>query len=272
MTDSPYKHLIGGALQAPEDPAAPRVAFSRPVGALPAQAYCTITAPQYQQSASSCLPHAVACCAESDVKARTGAVVQVSIMDAYYGYRVLAGDWPRDVGSYPHRAQEWHRDHGTLPDVLAPYDAGAVTTWKPKPEHARFRKVITFTLERMQSDVDQIRAELAADRCVIVCHNVDRQMAGTGHGQAGKTGLEVGMTGGTLGGHARCFIGYDDARASFLVANWWQGWGVPHPLSGSDARFVAWRDSCSWVPYTVAVDPTWGFDLRRLVKGLPVEV
>lgn len=265
-----FTHLIGGALIATEDESAPRVAFRRPVGALPAQAWCTLSTPQYQRSASSCLPHAGCFVLEADVKARTGAEVQVSIMDAYRGYRVLAGDWPRDVGSYPHKMQEWHAAHGTLPDTLAPYDPALVTTWKPSPALASLRPAWTAAFERMPLDVDQIRAELAADRCVVVCHHVYAQMAGTGVGQAGRTGWESAPAGGGLGGHARAVAGYDDARQAFLIVNWWQGWGVPHPLHASDARFVEWKDSCSWVPYSVLTDPAWGFDARRLVRGLEV--
>ena len=264
MTD--HRSLIGGALEAPEVEGAPRVAFYDPVGSLPVQAFATIARPQYQRSASSCLPHAFAFVLESEFKSRTGATVEVSIMDAYYGYRVLAGDWPRDVGSYPHHAQTWHAQHGTLPDTLAPYDAGKVTTWKPSAQHAELRPGWIALFERMPMRADQIKAELAADRCVAFCHRVDQQMVD----EAKTTGLERGMTGPSLGGHARAFIGYDDARGAFLAANWWAGWGVPHPLRLSDARFAAWKDSCSWVPYRVAEDPAWGFDARRLVRGLEV--
>ena len=253
--------LIGGALRAEEDPAAPRLARFRPVGALPASAFCTLSNPQYQSSASSCLAHAVELVLASDVKARTGAHIAVCRLDIYYGARVLAGDWPRDVGSYPHLAEQWLRERGTLPEILAPYDPSLVTTWKPKPEWAADRAAWTATLERLPADVEQIKAEIAKDRGVVLCHNVDRQMVS----EAGTTGAERGMTGPSLGGHARAVMGYDDARGAFLVVNSWKGWGIPHPAD------PAWRDSISWVPYGVMVNPAWSFDFRRLARGLPVE-
>jgi hypothetical protein len=155
-----YRSLVGGALRSPEDPAAPRLARYRPVGALPPSALVPLSSPQYQRAASSCLPHAVAFALESDVVARTGAVVQASIMDAYYGYRTLAYDWPDDVGSYPEQAEAWHRDYGTLPDAFAPYDPAIVTTWRPPVALAPQRAGWTARIERMPADVAQIKAEL----------------------------------------------------------------------------------------------------------------
>jgi hypothetical protein len=263
----PFDSLIGGALAAAEDPAAPRLARYRPVGALPDEAWAALSAPQYQRRASSCLPHAVAFALEAEALERTGALVQVSIMDAYYGYRRLAGDWPNDVGSYPHKAQEWHRDHGTVSAVVAPYDDTMVTTWRPKPEWADDRPLLTAELERMPADVEQIKAEIAARRCVIVCHHVYAQMANTGLGNAGSTGLELDQgvdPSLSLGGHARCIVAYKNQRFGFI--NWWKGWGVAHP---KDLRFP---DSFSWVPEALVVSSRWQFDFRRIARGLAVEV
>lgn len=268
MTDSPYKHLIGGALQAPEDPAAPRVAFSRPVGALPEEAWAILSNPQYQDRASSCDTHGVEFALASEVMARTGAHVAGSRMDIYYGARVLAGDWPNDKGSYPHLTDQWLRERGTLPEVLAPYDATKVTTWKPKPEWAARRAAWTAQLERMPANVDQIRAEIAAGRCVVVSHHVYDQMAGTGPGQAGKTGYETGgpfSTANSRGGHTRCIVSYRHAARRLGMINWWRGYGLPHP---KDARFP---DSYTEIDYETVEDGNWQFYLRRIVKGLEVK-
>lgn len=253
-----FEHLIGGALQAPEDPAAPRIVRYRPVGALPASAYCTLSNQQYQAAASSCLPHAVEFVLASDVKARTGAHIAACRLDIYYGARVLANDWPNDVGSYPHLAQQWLAEHGTLPEILAPYDWSIVKTWKPKTEWAADRAAWTARLERMPASVSQIKAEIAANKGVIVCHQVFQQMTE-------GTGVEIGVSGPSLGGHARAVMGYDDARGAFLVINSWRGWGIAHPID------PMWQDSISWVPYPVMIDPDWSFDFRRIAKGLEVE-
>lgn len=258
---TPWDGLIGGALVAEEDPAAPRLALYRPVGALPSEAECVLSSPQYQRRANSCLPHAGAFALESEAKGRTGAVVQVSIMDCYYGYRVLAGDYPRDVGSYPHKMEEWHGNHGTITADLAPYDDSTVTTWKPKVEWAGERRLLRSDFEKMPPVIEQIEAEIAAKRPVVVCHNVDRQMTN----EAATTGLERGMTGPSLGGHGRCIVSYRRSTGRAGIINWWERWGLPCPW---DSRF---RDSYSEVPYEVLIDPRWSFDFRRIKRGLQVE-
>jgi len=259
---SDHVHLVGGALQAPEDPAFPRLASARPVGALPRSARAVLARPQKQRRASSCLPHAVTFALEAEATLRTGAHVELSIMDAYYGYRVLASDWPADVGSYPHMAEAWHRDHGSLSAIHAPYDDSAVQTWRPKAEFAWERKALNAALEKMPVDLDQIRAEIAARRCVIVCHNVTPQMM---H-EAATTGLERGTDGVSLGGHARCLVSYDDATGRAGAINWWGGWGVRCPW---DPRHT---DSYSEIPYELLTSHLWAWDYRRVARGLAVEV
>lgn len=259
MTD--YRSLIGGALEAPEVEGAPRVAFFEPVGATPSEANVVIPRAQYQRQASSCLPHAFAFVLESEFKSRTGAGVEVSIMDAYYGYRVLAKDFPKDIGSYPHHAQTWHAQHGALPDTLATYDAAKVTTWKPSAQHASLRPGWTAIFERMAQEPAQIEAEIAAGRAVVVCHRVFDQMVDV----AGRTGEETfSPSWESRGGHGRAVVSYNKARARFGLWNWWLGWGVKCPWDG---RF---KDSFSEVPYEVLLDPRWAWDFRRLVRGLEV--
>lgn len=257
-----FSALVGGALRPSEDPAAPRLARTRPVGVLPASARAVLARPQKQKRASSCLPHAVTFALEAEAKLRTGAHIELSIMDPYYGYRVLAGDWPRDVGAYPHMAEAWHRDHGTLSAEHAPYDDGAVTTWRPDPQFTWERKSLRAYLEKMPIDLDQIKAEIAVGRCVIVCHNVTRQMMT----EAATTGVERGVEGISLGGHARCLVSYDDATSRMGCVNWWDRWGVRCPF---DDRHT---DSYSEIPYDLLVNTMWCWDLRRVMRGLDVEV
>jgi C1A family cysteine protease len=262
----PFQSLIGKVLAPRDEPAWPLVARARPVGALPSKAFVQLSSPHYQADASSCLAHAVLGALESHVVARTGAVLELNRLDAYFGARWLAGDWPRDVGSYPDKMAEWLRNHGTVSEVLQPYDPKLVGTWIPPASWAPDRRLLTADLQPLPRSIEQIKAELAEDRAVVLCHHVDRQMAGVGPNDAGRTGIEVGMTGPSLGGHARCIVGYDDAVNRFLVWNSWRGWGNRHP---SDPAFP---DSFSWVPYLVAVDPAFCFYLQRIARGLDVEI
>lgn len=268
MTDSPYKHLIGGARIAVEEPGAPRVAFRRVVGATPSEAHIVLARQQAQRRASSCLPHAAVFVRESDIVQRTGARVEVSIQFDYWGYRHLAGDDGQDVGSYPHHMQTWCDQHGSVPDVLAPYNDATATTWRPGASLAAAAAVWTSRFERMAQDAEQIEGEIASGRGVVVCHHVFDQMAGSGAGQAGKTGLETfNPSWQSLGGHGRAIVSYDRAKARFGVANWWgASWGVRCPWDET------WAHSYSEVPYEVVTDSRWAWDFRRLVRGLEVEV
>lgn len=264
-----FVHLIGGAREAPEVDGAPRVAFARPVGATPSEAHIALARPQYQKRASSCLPQAAAFVRESDVVQRIGREVEVSIQYDYFGYRTLQGDWPDDVGSYPHRMQEWCEQHGSVPDARAPYNDATATTWRPGGTLAAHAANWTSQFERMPQAADQIEAEVAAGRGVVVCHHVTDQMAGTGAGQAGRTGLEVvtdWANFASLGGHGRALSAYDRPKALFGFINWWERWGIRCPW---DDRH---KDSFSWVPYEVVLHPKWAWDFRRLTRGLRVEV
>lgn len=262
------RKLVGGALPPREDAAWPRVAFRVSVGALPPETYTTLGRPQHQLHAGSCVAHAVDLVLGSEALGRTGAVLQLCRQDLYFGARWLVGDEARDVGSYPDRMAQWIGEHGTVSEVLRPYDPSIVTTWRPPAAWVAERLAFRASLPALPRDRDQLRAELAANRPVMVCHAVDAQLVD----EAGVTGIERGMTGPSLGGHARALIGYSDARQAFLVANSWRGWGVPHPKRATDPRLTLWDHGCSWLPYTVAVDPGWAWDYRRVGRGLAVEV
>jgi hypothetical protein len=274
-----WSDLIGGVRGAAQlDLAFPPASYRVPASAstLPRSAYPPLSTPQYQANAGSCLPHAYAGCIEADVAARLGpgSVVQLCRLDLYFGARYLAGDGLADVGSYPDHAARWLRDYGTVPEVLRPYDADLVTTWRPPTQWVPRRRLLTADLPQMPPDIRAIKAELAAGRVVPVCHNVDRQM----EQEAATTGIEKGMTGASLGGHCRNVCGFDDdvsipgfPPGIFDVWNWWRRWGKPHPKAAVDSRFAPFTDSFSRIPQVVLVDPRWSFDFRRLARGLDVE-
>lgn len=262
-----WLELVGGALRPREDAAHPRlVAYQRSSG-LPDAAYPVLARPQHQLSAGSCLAHGEDLLLASEVLGRTGAVLQLCRLDLYYGARWLVGDEARDVGAYPDRMAQWVRTYGTVSEVRKAYDPGVVTTWRPPAEWAAERRLLTAEMADVPRDVDQLKVELAAGRGILLCHNVDAQLVD----EAGRTGVERGMTGPSLGGHARVVAGYDNARGAFLVANSWKGWGVPHPMAHTQRAFSAWTHGCSWVPYKVMVDPAWGWSYQRVLRGLEVE-
>lgn len=272
MSTFDYTNLIGGALKPKEDFRWPLLAAAVPVGDLPGRAFCTLSSPQHQANASSCLPHAMAGALESESKARVGAAVQVNRMDLYFGARWLEGNGAetRDNGSFPDKAAEWLRSYGTVGEVLKRYNPAEVKTWRPPAAWADDRRLLTADIQPMQRSVDQIRSEVAADRPVVVCHHVYQQMTD----EARTTGIERGSysPANSLGGHARCIVGYDDTAGMFLIWNWWKGWGIAHPEAATDTRFAAFRDSFSWAPYAMVVDQNWSFFLQRIARGLQVEV
>lgn len=272
MSTFDYTNLIGGALKPREDFRWPVLAPAVPVGELPHRAFALLSGPQYQANASSCLPHAMAGALESEARARVGAAIQINRMDLYFGARWLEGNGAetRDGGSFPDKAAEWLRVHGTVGEALKRYDPSEVKSWRPPAAWADDRRLLTADVQPMQRSVEQIRAEVAADRPVVVCHHVYRQMTD----EARTTGIERGSynPANSLGGHARCIVGYDDTEGAFLIWNWWRGWGIAHPEAATDSRFADFRDSFSWVPYAMAVDQNWSFFLQRIARGLQVEV
>lgn len=271
MLNTGYTDLIGGALRPRHDPAWPALAPEVPVGALPSSAFVTLGLPQHQAHAGSCLAHGFTAALEGDARARTGAVVQLNRLDLYFGARWLAGDETRDVGSYPDKAAEWLLRYGTVSEALKPYDPSVVTTWRPPASWAAERRLLTADLQPMPRSLDAIKAELAADRGVVVCHHVYQQMVN----EAGATGVEIEPAPNaarSLGGHCRKIIGYDDARGAALLLNWWRGWGRPHPGSTTERWYSKFTDGCSWVPYETLMHPEWAWDYRRIARGLSVEV
>ncbi len=267
--------LIGGIALPREDAAFPRLAAAaRPVGAsLPRAAFATLGQPQFQANAGSCGPHAFGAALEAEAKMRTGADVQLCRMDLYFGARWLAHQETVDAGIDPSLLSRWIRERGTVSEVLKPYAPNEVTTWRPPAEWADRRAKMTGDLATLPIAVPAVLEEIAAGRCVTVCHVVTRQMVD----QAATTGLETGYDGTTLGGHARLVIGYDqddpaDPSGVAWILNWWKGWGVAHPRIGIDGRFAGFTQSVSRIPLARLVDPRWCYDLRRVARGLRVEV
>ena len=106
-----FSHLIGGALYEvhPVEPLSfGTAAVGLPFGA-PRRRFSTLSTPQFQKSAGSCVAQARAFTLESEAKSRLGPSVspQVSIQDAYRLFRALEGNGAetRDGGSYPSLAR-----------------------------------------------------------------------------------------------------------------------------------------------------------------------
>lgn len=275
MTD--FLPFVGGARLRPQDAGWPPLSFST-AGTFKAtkrRHFVTLAAPQYQAHAGSCYPHATTFAAESDVLARTGAIVNLCRMDTYFGARWLenAGAETRDGGCFTAEILRWLREYGTVSEARKAYNASEVTTWRPSPSWAADRRLMAPDFQLIPVAADPILAELEAGRAVVFAHFVYRQLTDNPAG-----GVEIGPDGGpVLGGHARCFVGYDLDRVfvnagtgGLCVRNWWRGWGRPHP-SGDDPRFSGHSDSYSWIPFSVLTKPRFVMDVARLAKPIAVE-
>ncbi len=274
-----HDHLIGGAKIAPRSDAHPRLFAAGPQFSGAVRRHFPVLARrQRQSSAGSCTAHGASHALESDVLARTGAVVNVCRLDLYRGSRLVEGNGAetRDGGAYPDNVWRWLREYGTLSEVVAAYDPSLVTSWTPKPEWAADRLAFTADVRPIPVSADAILAELEKDRCVPMAHLVYRSID-----EAGRTGVERGPDGGAvLGGHMRDFCGFDLDKTfaiaglgtgALLVANSWAGWGIEHPLRATDSRFEFQDESFSWIPLSVLTARDFVMETARIARGLNVE-
>lgn len=270
-----HGHLVGGIKRPslPDDRYATIAAMTYVAGTPTRRRhFLRVARPQYQSHAGSCGAHMGSFLAETDALIRTGQTYQVCRQDLYFGARLLAGDERRDAGVIPDNLYRWGREFGLLSEVHKAYDPDDVTTWRPDPSWASERLASVFGLLPIPISSDAVLSELDADRPVGICHFVYGDMVN----RTRTTGIEGEPEGGSLGGHARAVVGYDlDANipgfspGAVLVRNWWQGWGIPHPLAASDPAYAGHRDSYSWVPLGLlgrsrSHSRPWGYDYCRV--------
>lgn len=270
---SGFDKFFGGVLfDPPVDPAFPPVSFAyadvNTIG-IPRKMFPLLGGPQFQKRAGSCLPHGYAACVESWAANQPEPIdLQISIMDWYFGARWLAGDAGRDVGSYPTRGRQWSDQYGLLTAARAPYDDGAVNTWRPKSEWAADRLMLRSVFEPVPLMSDAFLAELAKLGTLPVCHKV----VGSINSVSRTTGYETFVDDGkNYGGHCRLLCGYDldlqipgyQAGAGLLF-NWWENFGIAHPMASSDSRFAEYHTSFSWVPLQTLENKSFFQDAARL--------
>ena len=275
MPPGHFDHLIGGVRPSRHAAAHPPLALATAPkwSGASRSAYPILSRPQRQSHAGSCGAQAAARALEADALSRTGAVFQVCRMDVYYGARWLRGEEAQDSGVVMEDLWRWLREYGTVSEVLRPYDPALVTTWRPPETWAAERRMLTADVLPMPVVVDSILAELERGRCVPFASHVYRQM----EAEAATTGVEIGPDGGgSLGGHARVFCGFDldrdvspYGRGALLLANSWQAWGLPHPLAATDVRFAGQVESFSWLPVSRVGE--WIYHAGRIARGLAVE-
>lgn len=262
------RSLVGGALVDPQDFSAVRPASvvapifpDTPSASMPAEGFLPIGRVQRQRQAGSCVAHTYGAAIEADA-AEIGALgYEVSLMDAYFGGRWIEGNGAekRDGGIYPSKMIEWFENYGVLTDVRAPYNPDAVTTYRPDPRWASERALSRATFVPIATTKDAILGALERGRTVAFCHFVHDSIFRVSR----DTGDERVEPGANLGGHARLIVGWRDGR--LLVMNWWENFGVAHPVHADRGGF-------SWIRADEIADPRFLYHAAVLAIPPPIEV
>lgn len=274
-----WDHLIGPArFDPPVDLAFPPVSYGEAgvfSAALPQRVYPLLGGKQYQADAGSCTAHGYSVPAESWART-TGADFQVCRQDLYFGARFVEGNGAetRDGGAYPSMVRTWLRDYGTVDESRKPYAAHDVTTWRPPAAWAADRRLLAMTYVPLPLTASAILFEVGTTGVpVAICHTVTDSI-----NHVTGDGVERFVDGTVLGGHCRAVVGYDlldhviGGEGCVLIKNSWHGFGVAHPLHGSNPFFVDEVDSFTWMPLSSLEDPRFLQSADRLAvppKVLP---
>ena len=232
-----------------------RLARAIGMDSLPRRMLLPLWRAQFQEHAGSCTAHGFGGALESYTKHQTGASVDLSRMDIYYGGRLLEGEnaHKRDGGAYLHHVARWIGEYGTCSEAAWPYDPSRVTTDTP-PEAATLERPLHRVGWSYLKRATQVAAALAGldglpARPVAIGRGVYANTE-----RVGQTGVHEGVSGAMLGGHCTQVVGYDRdfkapnarGRGAFLEMNSWSGWGTAHPTLGDDVP------SCfAWIPFGV---------------------
>ena len=140
------------------------------------------------------------------------------------------------------------KDPGVATEVCYPYTAGdqdctgLCSDWKNQVTRIRGWRVLT--------SIASMQEWLASRGPVVACFKVYEDLF------AYRSGIYRHVTGGSVGGHCVCCVGYDDAQGCWVVKNsWGPAWGeagyfrIAYGNCGIDANM--------WAVDVPVVEPTW---------------
>jgi len=167
----------------------------------------------------------------------------------YYNGRKLQGTQHKDAGTSLREVIKVLVSQGDCPEQHWPYDPAQVNAQPPQSCYQDAVKYKDIAYERIAQDLAHMKARLAAGSPFVLTFGI---YSGSEAPEAAQTDImPIPKAGETfLGDHAVMAVGYDDARAMFIIRN---SWG---PKWGMQGHF--------WLPYTYATDPKLAGDFWAL--------
>jgi len=182
----------------------------------------------YDQGAlGSCTANAIAGALEFDqMKQRATDVFVPSRLFIYYNERAIEGTVNEDAGAMIREGVKTVVKLGCPPEAMWPY---ATPKFRNRPPAAAFAEAMdhqALLYERVMPRADQLRACLASGFPFVFGFSVYESFAGQIVARTGQVSMPKPHER-VIGGHAVMAVGYDDARAWFIVRNsWGSTWGM----------------------------------------------
>lgn len=179
------------------------------------------------------------------------AFIDLSRLFIYYNERVVEHTVKTDSGAMLRDGIKVLASDGVCPEKSWPY---IISRFSIKPSaacysQAKMHKITAY--ERLQT-VDEMRACLADGFPFVFGFTVYESFESAAVAQNGIVPMpKPGET--TLGGHAVCAVGYDDAKKRFLARNsWGAAWGIKGYF---------------WMPYAYLADRNLSDDFWTIRRG-----
>jgi C1A family cysteine protease len=184
--------------------------------------------PVYDQGAlGSCTANAIAAALEFDqMKQRASDVFVPSRLFIYYNERVIEGSVDDDAGAMIRDGIKSVAQVGAPHEAVWPYLVGRFRSKPPAAAFTDAAKHQALQYQRLRPRIDQLRGCLASGYPFVFGFTVYESFESDTVAKTGRVGLPApGEV--PIGGHAVLAVGYDDARAWFIVRNsWGDAWGM----------------------------------------------
>jgi C1A family cysteine protease len=184
--------------------------------------------PVYDQGAlGSCTANAIAAALEFDqMRQKASDVFVPSRLFIYYSERVIEGNVGEDAGAMIRDGIKSVAQIGAPHEATWPY---VIAKFRVKPPVAAFTDAAdhqALLYQRLRPKADQLRGCLASGSPFVFGFTVYESFESAAVAKTGRVPLP-GPLESPIGGHAVLAVGYDDARAWFIVRNsWGPEWGM----------------------------------------------
>jgi C1A family cysteine protease len=193
--------------------------------------------PVYDQAQlGSCTANAIAAAIEFDQMKQKIASFMPSRLFIYYNERVMEHTVTLDHGAQIRDGIKSVSNLGVCPETLWPYndqnkddDPCPTCPYAKKPSPACYKAALKSTVksyQRLTPTLDILKGCLASGFPFVFGFTVYQSFEGP---EVAKTGIlpMPGPNEKTVGGHAICCVGYNDATQQFIIRNsWGNQWGL----------------------------------------------